>query len=48
MKRNPEVYARGAVRHPDHAVIVLPVWHRVYMNTENQTRTMERNGFHHK
>lgn len=28
MRRNPGVYARGAVRHSDHATIVLPFWHR--------------------
>jgi len=34
MQRNPEVYARGRVRHPDHATIVLPFWHRVAANGE--------------
>src|SRR5215212_1971382 len=32
--RDAEVYARGNVRHPDHATIHLPSWHRVLMNTE--------------
>jgi len=27
------------VRHPDHATITLPCWHRVLMNTETQSRT---------
>ncbi len=36
--RNAEVYARGTVRHRDHAVIRLHEWHRVWMNTENTTR----------
>jgi hypothetical protein len=40
MSRNPGVYARGSVRHSDHATITLPFWHRVLMNTENQTRAM--------
>ena len=40
MRRNPGVYARGAVRHSDHATITLPFWHRVIMNTETQSRTM--------
>ena len=40
MQRNPGVYARGAVRHSDHATITLPLWHRVIMNTETQSRTM--------
>jgi hypothetical protein len=34
MRRNPEVYARGRVRHSDHATIVLPFWHRVAANGE--------------
>jgi hypothetical protein len=29
-----EVFAKGAVRHPDHATVVLRVWHRVAVNTE--------------
>jgi len=33
MTRNPGVYARGDVRHSDHATITLPFWHRVLMNT---------------
>jgi hypothetical protein len=40
MNRNPGVYARGTVRHSDHATIDLPCWHRVVMNTETQSRTM--------
>jgi hypothetical protein len=34
MRRNPTVYARGKVRHPDHATIELPFWHRVLMSGE--------------
>lgn len=34
MVRDPEVFARGKVRHSDHATIVLDGWHRVYMNRE--------------
>jgi hypothetical protein len=37
MRRNPEVYARGKVRHPDHKTIVLPFWHRVAMAVESTT-----------
>ena len=37
MKRNPEVYARGRVRHSDHKTIVLYDWHRVFMNTEDKS-----------
>jgi len=36
--RDAGVYARGTVRHPDHATITLHEWHRVWMNTENKTR----------
>jgi hypothetical protein len=36
--RDAGVYARGSVRHPDHATIALHEWHRVWMNTENKTR----------
>ncbi len=32
--RNPEVYVRGKVRHPDHATVRLDGWHRVYINGE--------------
>ena len=37
MARDPEVYAKGRVRHPDHKTIVLESWHRVFMNTEAQS-----------
>ncbi len=36
LRATTEVYVRGAVRHPDHAMIYLPFWHQVYMNTEWQ------------
>ena len=45
MRRNPGVYARGTVRHSDHATILLPIWHRVLMNTENQSRTIANVAF---
>jgi hypothetical protein len=35
--RNPEMFVRGYVRHPDHATIVLSGWHRVYLNAEFTT-----------
>lgn len=38
MRRNPGVFARGAVRHPDHATIVLHDWCRVLMNKENKAQ----------
>jgi hypothetical protein len=45
MRRNPGVYARGTVRHSDHATITLPSWHRVIMNTETQSRAMANVAF---
>ncbi|CAG0990370.1 hypothetical protein PHYC_02256 [Phycisphaerales bacterium] len=36
MRRDARVLARGRVRHPDHETIVLPFWHEVFMNTENE------------
>lgn len=45
MARNPEVYARGTVRHADHKTITLHGWHRVLMNTENETKTMRSVAF---
>jgi hypothetical protein len=43
--REPEVYAKGTVRHPDHATIRLPDWHRVLMNTEQGARAMRHVAF---
>lgn len=40
MQRDPGVFVRGRVRHPDHATITLQGWHQVVMNTENQSRAM--------
>ena len=40
MQRDPTVFVRGSVSHPDHATIHLDGWHRVSMNTENQSRAM--------
>jgi hypothetical protein len=45
MVRDAAVYAKGAVRHPDHATVVLPVWHRVLMNTEQRARAMQHVAF---
>jgi len=41
MTRDPELYAKGAVSHPDHNTVVLHGWHRVLMNTEQGARAME-------
>src|SRR5215469_6245500 len=35
MRRNPKVYVRGRVRHPDHKTVVLNGWHEVLTNTES-------------
>jgi hypothetical protein len=43
--RDPEVYAKGAVRHPDHTTIRLAGWHRVLMNTEQGARAMRHVAF---
>jgi hypothetical protein len=45
MVRDPELYAKGAVRHPDHNTIVLHGWHRVLMNTEQGARAMRHVAF---
>ncbi|MFO0810661.1 MAG: hypothetical protein U0746_18695 [Gemmataceae bacterium] len=45
MRRNAGVFARGRVRHADHATITLHGWHRVLMNTENQSRAMRNVAF---
>ena len=45
MQRNAEVYARGRVRHADHRTITLHGWHRVFMNTESQSRAMRSVAF---
>ena len=43
--RDPELYAKGAVRHPDHRTIVLHGWHWVLMNTEQAARAMRHVAF---
>ena len=45
MVRDPDVYAKGTVRHPDHATIRLPEWHRVLMNTEQGAKAMRHVAF---
>ena len=40
MQRDPVVFVRGKISHPDHATIRLVDWHRVEMNTENKSRAM--------
>jgi hypothetical protein len=41
MTRGADVYAAGAIRHPDHATVHLNGWHRVAMNTEQRARAMQ-------
>ena len=43
--RDPEVYAKGSIRHSDHATIHLATWHRVLMNTEQAARAMRHVAF---
>jgi hypothetical protein len=45
MQRDPVVYVRGRVSHPDHATIRLADWHRVVMNTENKSRALAQVAF---
>lgn len=45
MVRDAEVFAKGAIRHPDHATVVLRGWHRVAMNTEQAARAMRHVAF---
>lgn len=45
LQRNPGVYVRGRIRHPDHATITLHGWHQVVMNTENESPAMRNVAF---
>jgi hypothetical protein len=45
MRRNPKVFVRGRVQHSDHKTIVLPGWHEVVMNTENESVAMQHVAF---
>jgi hypothetical protein len=45
MRRNPDVYVRGRIRHADHKTITLHGWHRVLMNTEGQSKAMRNVAF---
>ena len=44
-RRNPQLYVKGRVSHPDHKTIELREWHRVLMNTENQSAAMSNVAF---
>jgi len=41
MRRNPKVYVRGSVRHPDHKTVILDCWHEVLSNTEHLSYAMQ-------
>jgi hypothetical protein len=43
--RNTSVYARGAMRHRNHATPTLHDRHQVLMNTESNTRQMANVAF---
>ncbi|HWH59165.1 MAG TPA: hypothetical protein VN682_16170 [Terriglobales bacterium] len=45
MRRNPRVYVRGRVRHPDHKTVTLDGWHEVLSNTENLSHAMRNIAF---
>ena len=45
MMRNPQLYAKGTVRHSDHKTITLHDWHLVQMNTETQAQAMRHVAF---
>lgn len=40
MHKDPEVYVRGPIRHPDHATLILPDWHRVFVNSEARSANL--------
>jgi hypothetical protein len=44
-QRDATAYARGKVKHADHATLILPCWHLIAMNTETQSRTMRNVAF---
>lgn len=45
MLRDPELYVRGAVRHPDHATVALRGWHGVLMNREAESKALAHVAF---
>ena len=40
MRRNPTVFVRGRIRHPDHKTVNLDGWHQVFSNTEHLSVAM--------
>ena len=45
MRRDPEVYVKGRIRHADHQTVVLDGWHRVLMNRETDAPAMQHVAF---
>lgn len=45
LRRNPDVYVYGSIRHPDHRTLKLHHWHQVHMNTESQAPAMRQVAF---
>jgi len=46
MRRNPEVYVKGHIRHEEHATVDLGnVWHKVMVNTEAQAKAARNVAF---
>ena len=41
MQRDADVFVRGRITHPDHRTVVLNGWHRVLMNTENESQARD-------
>jgi len=37
MRRNASVLVKGRISHPDHATVILDIWHEVVPNTESQS-----------
>lgn len=44
-RRDPMVFVKGRIRHPDHKTIVLPFWHQVVPNTESRAQSMRNLAF---
>lgn len=44
-RRNPRVFVRGKVRHPDHKTVKLDDWRLVVMNTETKSAAMQHVAF---
>ena len=45
MRRNPDTYVQGHVRHSDHKTVMLSGWHWVAMNTESLAPAMRHVAF---